>query len=264
MRLRRSFCASAFLFCLSGLVASQGARGQADFCDPGLPTEERNPHAYRNQPGGHPDRCEGMYVQEVAASDSLRLASFASSLSDFSPETAAAIEIGWGDVPGDSVHLRAQGFGRLYYRMDTELPRDPPFRWSTSVLAALGIEGKDLGILGWTTMNVGGREERVYLPLTVGRSPDAAETGRYQLEIEPAQELEEIYLSVVRADREGEPVEFLRDQEALGYGYYPAATATTIPVKISGSFGLYRVEIVATLDGGGRAATEFWFYHQGR
>lgn len=58
-------------------------------------------------------------------------------------------------------------------------------------------------------------------------------------------------------------VSFLRDGEALEYGYYPAERDITIPITGLEIPGVYYLEIGATLKGGGVTTVELWFYHLG-
>jgi hypothetical protein len=60
-------------------------------------------------------------------------------------------------------------------------------------------------------------------------------------------------------DADGMPVEWLRDEEPLGYGYYPADGAIEIAIARPAIPGLYRVQLGARIRAGGPLATEFWF-----
>jgi len=251
----------ALVGCAINLCIVDVVRAQVDYCEPGLRTDSQNPQSYRNLPEAAPDRCEGLYIQPVAARDTLRVASLVAFHSDFKPEDSDTIEIRWELAPEYSIHLQAQSFGRRYYRMDTERSAARSFVWSTSVLTALGLRGRDLGTVGWTTMNIGDRQERVYLPVAVGQAPQGHTPGLYQLDIEPAQELDEVYLTVTLANIQGELVDVITDQTALEYGYYPARAATVIYLELpSAASQLFWIQISAALSGGGWAANEFWIY----
>jgi hypothetical protein len=73
----------------------------------------------------------------------------------------------------------------------------------------------------------------------------------------------EVFVSLAAIGVDGRPVSFLRDGEALEYGYYPAERDITIPITGLEIPGVYYLEIGAPLKGGGVTTVELWFYHRG-
>lgn len=249
--LRRLLPLSLLAICLPS-----PALAQAEHCDPGL---DQLPGAlgYRL----HEDRCEGLYVQEVGSSD-LVVLSFTEAFEDFDAQDGQDLRVEW-EAPGEEpVRLRAQGMGKRYYRMDTSRPAGTTsYLWPSDVLAGLQLTRQEIGVAGWTHAQVGGIERQVYVPLRIRQRQPAARSDEYRLVLQPGRELEEVYVSLATVGEDGEPDRFLRDGEALGYGYYPARRGVEIPVSGLGAPGVYYLEIGARVKGGGSTALEIWFYH---
>lgn len=228
----------------------------ADFCDPGLP-RPAGPLAYQNRPSGDPDRCEGRFIQEISAVGWLRVASLLDGPPSVPPE-ADRVSIQWSRPAGDPVRVRAQGFGRQYYRMDTEVDGDG-FGWSTASLAAADLSLDELGIVAWSTATLGGVERPLYLPARLG----ASTADRLLLDLEPTLELFEVYVSVARTDSRGAAREYVLDgKDELGFGYYPAGKRLRIPLPRPAIDGTYLVEIAALLANGQAESHELWFFHE--
>jgi hypothetical protein len=235
-------------------------------CDPNLHAAPDHPYGYRI----HGDRCEGVYAKTVS-STTLRVVSITAAFADFTPAGKDPLRIAWA-LPHDQtesaapeeIHLRAQSVQpRVYFRMDTVRPQGASvYDWPKNMLDALDIGRSGLGLLVWTTRAVGGVQRIVYLPLRAGPSahkPTDPDT-RYRLLVIPGRELEEVYLSVARLDANGQPLTWIVRGNPLRYGYYPAERAIQVPLPFPGAPGSYRLELTATMRGGGTTATELWLY----
>jgi hypothetical protein len=237
-------------------ASSQGRR-----CDPLLEQPPGNPYGYRLRG----ERCEGVYVQQVA-STTLLVASFTEAFPDYDLASDRNLVIDWSAPAPGEVQLRAHGLRRkLYYRMDATRPAaSHSFTWPVDLLAALSISRPDVGVVGWMRHSVGPTDRDVYLPLRVGRPREASRREAYVLVLVPGVPLSEVYVSLAPVGRDGRPTTFIRDEEALRYNYYPADRPIDIPISPSLSPGLHYLLIGATLGTGGSATAELWFYRAPR
>lgn len=245
---------------LLGLWLWMPVSAQESHCDPNLHPRGTSPLRYRL----HGDRCEGIYIKEVG-STTLLVASLTESFEDYDLSSGKDLIIEW-TAPGDGgIHLRAQGVRpRLYYRMDTlRPPQSKSYAWPSNILAALKIGRKDIGLVGWTRYPVGKIKRNVYVPLRVTQRRNPSGSGRYQVVVVPGRELTEVFISVAAVGPNKRPGRFLRDGDALGYGYYPAGRGIRIPISNLKAPGVYYLGIGATLKGGGATAVDVWFYHRG-
>jgi hypothetical protein len=258
----RMFRAISLLFVVFWSIACEisVAFAKNDDCDPGLEQPKENPYGYRLRG----DRCEGIYVKQVA-STTLLVASFTEAFGDYDLSSNKDLVVEWKKLGNEQVRLRAQGLKRrLYYRMDTvRSPEAQTFSWPVGLLSALAIPREDIGVVGWTRYSAGKIEKEVYLPLRISQQKNKSRLGTYTVVLLPGAELSEVYVSLATAGKDGHPETFLRDGIALGYNYYPADRRIDIPISGFKASGLYYVEIGATLKAGGSATVEFWFYHPG-
>lgn len=245
--------ALSFLLCMPILSSAQPS-----LCDPDLKVSTTHP--FRYAPRGN--RCEGIYIQEVGAT-TLAVVSFTKHFADYDLKSAEDLRIEWETPAKTMIKLRAQGIKpRLYYRMDTQLPPDSnKYIWSTNILSAMDIHKNDIGVVGWTNLMFGKREEDVFIPLHISQQRQQVESTSYRLVVVPGRELNEVFISLALLDSEGERVSFLKDGEPLEYGYYPAGRGVTIPIPSLQKPGIYYLEIGAALRGGGSATVEILFYH---
>jgi hypothetical protein len=232
------------------------AAAQPEHCDPGL-QQIAGALGYRLLA----ERCEGLYVQEVGSAD-LVVLSFTEAFEEFDAASGRPVRVEW-EAPGEGrVRLRAQGMGKLYYRMDTSRPAgETSFLWPSDVLAGLRLSRQEIGVAGWTWAPVGGTERQVYVPLRISQGEPPSRAGRYRLVLLPGRELDEVYLSLAAVGEDGKPARFLKDGQALGYGYYPARRGVEIPISDLGTPGIYYLEVGARVKGGGSTAAELWFFH---
>ena len=248
-----------FLFCfLSGnLCTSLFAQSS---CDPALPGIKAGGLGYRDRG----DRCEGLYINPVS-NTTLFVASFTEQFENFD-NTGNTVLIEWDQPPANKeIQLRAQGVKpRLYYRMDAASSgTNSFFAWPAGVLTSLNIKRNDIGVTGKIKLPVGKTERFVYLPLRIRKQGESKRTGSYKLILLPGVQLTEIYISLAPVGQNGNPEKFIRTDEALGYGYYPAERAVEIPFTAPKNTGIYYVKLGAKIKSGGTKAIEFWFYNPG-
>jgi hypothetical protein len=230
-------------------------------CDPLLHPSRDDPYGYRLRE----DRCEGIYILEVG-NTTLLVASLIESFEDFAPSASQNLRVEWPALGDTSVRLRAQTFRhKLYYRMDSLRPAgNTTYIWSPNLLAALNLKKSELGVVARTQFKVGKTKRDVYLPLRIKQQSKTSEGGNYQLVLLPGKELTEVYLNLAVVKPDGSLGNFLKKDQALGYGYYPAKRKITIILPELKTTGIYYLGISATLSGGGSYEEKLWFYHSGR
>lgn len=246
---------------LAGVLALSGppARAlsaQAATCDPSLESSTSDPYAYR--PRG--DRCEGIYAQPVAGTP-LVVASFTRRFDTYDPDSASRLVLSWAARGPAVVRLRAIALRRrFYYRMDARQSADAgSWTWPADLLVALHLGRPELGVVAWTRERSGGTERDVHLPLRIDGGGDGGTADAYTLVVLPQVELAELFVTVARTEEDGRVAAYLRDEEPLGYGYYPADRPIDVAIARPAAPGLYRVLLGARIRGGGSVATELWF-----
>lgn len=240
--------------CAFSLHAAAGP----ELCDPTLRQSHDSAYAYQQRN----DRCEGIYVREVS-STALIIASLTDTLQNYDLNSNTDLEVSWESPTNADVRVRAQGLRRrLYYRMDTVWKSTKlPFRWPIALLAALNIPNTELGVTGWTSMRLGDREREVFLPVhVIQRGAPRTANNTYLLTLLPGVDLKEVYISLAIVDSNGSPTNYLRSDEPLKYGYYPAERRVDIPLVLNAP-GFYLVEIGAKLTNEGSTTVDFLVYH---
>jgi hypothetical protein len=248
----------AVLALAAAMSVAQAAHG---LCDPTLPSPPNDAQGYR----ARGDRCEGRYLRNVT-STTLWPVSFTEVFEPFDASKDKILQVTWPAGPGmKEVALRAESVKRrVYYRMDTRRPAgDRTFSWPTDVLWALALASRDVGVLAWTTEPVADVPRVVYLPLRVTRAAAAAtaSTG-YVLALMPGIQLEELSTALLHVGDDGlETV--VRPLSPLQLGYYPALRAVSLKLAKDDlpARGVYRIELVARLAGGGVSRSDLWLYH---
>ncbi len=252
---------------LSSTLGCPVGAGAQEPCDPRLVRPPGEPFGY----GLRGDRCEGLYVREVAGSGGLLVASFTEPFEHFdfgpggSPGPGGSLHLEWTAPRNAEVRLRGFSLRRkLYYRMDTiRPPGTTTYVWSADVLASLKMRSQELAIVGWTSQALGGRTQEVYVPLRVGRQGPRPRSGRYLLVLLPGADLTEVFITLSTVGADGRAGAFLKRDEPLGYGYYPAERGITVPLPELKAPGIYQLQAGATLTRGGSAARSLLFYHPG-
>ncbi len=207
------------------------------------------------------DRCEGLYSRQVAGGTVLYLVSLTEAFGDYDPRTADTLIVEWSGAGDGALRLRAEGVRpELYYRMDAGRPGSAgSFRWPTTVLVSQRIPRRDIGVVGWTTRSLGGSAREVYVPLRIAPRGRTAPCGTPRLALWPGRRLDSLTMSVASVSASGVQSAWIREDEELGEGYYPAQD--TISVLLSGlAPGTYVVRFVAFPRGG--APTPVSYYIQ--
>src|SRR5512145_105133 len=102
---------------LSVLYAQETIAG--DPCDPKLARPAKDPLGYERRG----DRCEGLYLQDVAGSAGLLVASLTEPFDSLELGAGQRLRIEWSANGTPALRLRAVALRRrLYYRMDAQRP----------------------------------------------------------------------------------------------------------------------------------------------
>lgn len=246
---------------ISGLVSTMlvlcpgASHGQEPACDPRLVASADGELAYKSRG----NRCEGRYANAVGAS--VGLVGFYEYMQPLRHDLPKTLLIQWTALPQSTVHLRAEAFRPVYYRMDTTVSDNGSFEWPTDIIAKCNV-ARYLAVRGWVEVD-GGRR---YLPLRVGAKPvgSQATTPRppsYTAIIWPTLELQEVYVSVHEVLADGKTGEIFRNSKPLKYGNYPKNQPVMFPIQRATELsGWMRVHISAVLRQGGRTQEEFEFF----
>jgi hypothetical protein len=251
---------------LAGLLSALalGPAAARDPCDPSLlKRANARPTAYA--PRG--DRCEGLYVQEVAGGGVLTVVSFTAGFDDFDPRGVGALQLAWPGLEAAEISIRAQSRRpKLYYRMDTIRPAAPAtYAWRTDVLGELNLKRADIGVIAWASRAIGDRQRDVYVPLRIGvTGPPRVPTAAYTLVLVPGVELDQVFVSVAALDEQGRRVRAEYGPRRLDHGLYPAGRSFTTTIPAPGRRGLYRLELNAVQRNGAASTTDPLFFSPGR
>jgi hypothetical protein len=112
-------------------------------------------------------------------------------------------------------------------------------------------------------MTVGGVRREVFVPLRISQRNAPARSPTYRVAVWPAVELTDALITFALVGPDGNPARYLKRDESLAYGFYPAERALVIRLKPLDAPGIYFVRIGATLKRGGSATTTFWLFHPG-
>ena len=211
-RLRTCILVGSLLACSSTQLFA------ADVCDPSLRGQATNPYAYKQRG----DRCEGVYAQDVSGSV-LQVTSFTLAFEPFDLNRIRDLQLAWTAPTAGPTTLRAQGTRRrLYYRMDAVLGAGTnEYSWPTTVLTALGVRSREVGIVAWTTVQLNGRETTLYLPLRVGDVSSQTMPPMYRVEFVPGSELTEVFVTLAPVDSAGSVGAAVRKATPLGLAFIP-------------------------------------------
>jgi hypothetical protein len=238
---------------------------QPGVCDPDLIrlANPRNPARY--QPRG--TRCEGVYDPERAGDAALSLVSLTAGVTPFDPQRDASLSVRWASPNAAPVHLR--GFSlkpRSYYQMDTMLePGKTPFQWPLQVVRDVGLRGRELAMVAWTSYRAGAVAQDVYLPVAIAAAnAGAAPQSAPRITLWPGRSLNAIFLTVQALDANLAPSATLLRDAPFGEGdTYPAEVPITLDGKglqISKP-GFYALKIGATVVNGTPATLRLILYY---
>ena len=240
-------------------------QAQTSVCDPHLPQPANDPSGYRLRG----DRCEGIYIREVAGSSAVLLVSLTRSALDYDLKSGKDLAIDWHS-PSNQGPIRLRGVGlrqRLYYQMDTVCPVGATsYTWKTGVLANLNLKPDELGLLGWVSTPVGPQTRDVYLPLGVSQGQGTSASTGYHVTLSPSVELSKVYVTLAPIGADGRampPLPVLNGRD-LGLGYYPALRAFSFAIPNPGAPGIYTLDVSAILRTGEPSTMKMWFYHPGK
>jgi hypothetical protein len=230
-----------------------------DPCDPDLPRPSDDPLGYQLRD----DRCEGRY--DFDRGGTIQIRSLTESFEDYNLKSGEDLIVEWSVPKDQKVHLRVQGLKpSVRYRMDAiRSPGSTSYRWPVDILRALNILRGDIGVVAWARYSMNGVGRDVYLPLQIRQTQQAVQSGVYRVVLWPDRELAEVFVSLATVKADGSPGNFIKDGEALNYGYYPAERGIEFEIPKPERPGIYYLELGATLRSGGVITIESWFYHAG-
>ena len=242
----------SLIFILLGSSAPAAAQRAA--CDTNLIRLAGASNGYRDRG----TRCEGTYAQTIGG-NTLKMVSFTETFLPYRTETRDTMRVEWPATAGDSVRLRAEALRRReYYRMDAVQAGNGSFLWPSRLLVNEGIRGSDVGIVGWTTSRVQGRETELFIPLRVRIGSSPLTCGVYTVTLLPGQRLDEVTTTLTQMDARGRPGARVRDHTPVGRGPYPAEVA--IPFRITRNElpapGVYLLRVDVRLSGGGTSSLD--------
>ncbi len=256
---------AAVVLTITSFPGMSALGGQEVPCDAALLDRARTgPYGYTQRQ----DRCEGLYVREVAGT-ALFMASFTAVFEDFNSDAPEAIQISWPSadnntsLPNDSLRILARGIKRdLYYQMDTRRARNSnAYIWPADLLSALQIKKSDVGVVAWAEHSIGEVTRALYVPLHLRQTGLDSATG-YEVIVFPTVRLEEVYITISRVGSDGYATERLMAEEPLNYGYYPAERPVRIAIGNLNSVGVYELQIAAkSIRGDMISLDPVWIYY---
>jgi len=232
-------------------------------CAAGLLKPATDPLAYQLRG----ERCEGIYIREVAGTGGFSVAAFVVGGLPATIEPGNALSIEWPAGLDAPVVLRAVSLRRnLYYRMDARRPAGSiRFDWPSDVLRKLGLETREVGIVAWTEKRLGESVQDVYVPVRFGGA-NSKDQAAYVLQVLSGSDLREVYVRLSTADASGREQQVIIKDEPLKLGFYPAERP--IPIRILAAtlkeHGLYRLQLNAALSNGRPSSRILYFQHAGR
>jgi hypothetical protein len=233
-------------------------------CEAALVKPTSDPVAYRLRG----ERCEGVYVREVAGTGGFSVVAFVVGGNPSVIDAGKPLAIEWPPGLDAPILLRAVSLRRnLYYRMDTRRPAaSTRFDWPSDVLRDLELKMDEVGVVAWTESRMGESYQDVYVPIRVGSAGASPGESSYLLNVISGNELKEIYVRLATADVSGREQRVIIRDEPLKRGFYPAERA--IPIRIAVATlkerGLYRLQLNAVLSNGLPASRILYFLHAGR
>ena len=203
-------------------------------------------------------RCEGLYAEQVSLSGNLLVASLTAGW--VAPNAwAGPLTVRCGYKESADVHIQAFLLQpRPYYRLDT-LQRGSviSWNWDTEVISKYA-KPANVGLVAWTSAMVGGRTQRVYLPV-IGR--EAGLRGAIALIVLSPVAVSEVSVTVVSTAPGEKP---LRHQASVGKGSYLKNERIEIEISPLPHEGLYRVEVNGRSDVGSVSVPGFLIYSAGK
>ena len=250
-------------FLVRAQLHAQATTVVASPCDASLVKPSDDPVAYKLRG----ERCEGIYVREVAGTGGFSVAAFVQGGSPSTIERGKTLAIELPSGLNAPILLRAVSLRRnLYYRMDARRPAaSTRFEWPSDVLVDLALKIDEVGLVAWTESRMGENVQDVYVPV---RFRDAAsqDQSTYLFQVVSGSDLKEVYVRLATADASGREQQVIIRDEALKRGFYPAERAIPIRIPVSSlkQPGLYRLQLNALLSNGRPSSRILYFQHAGR
>jgi hypothetical protein len=221
------------------LVALAGAAvAQPAGCARGVQAAANAEVAYKPRGG----RCEGLYLQPVAATAGIEIVGFHAHPPRFAAAQAAPIPVRVTAPDGVAeVNLKAVSTRhRHYYRMDARHPGKGEFLWPTELLRhpQILVEPGELAMLACLGA-CGGREPRL-APVSVGETGPGPRRPPILL-VRAAVDLAELHVGLIRATDGAVLVE----REMLAGRTVSAGVPFAIPLREVAGPGDYRLRLVA-------------------
>jgi len=253
--LRRTCVIGGWLVVGASALAAQATPARPA-CDSGLVQLAAPVNGYQ----ARGDRCEGVYARQVAVT-SLFLSSSTETFEKYDLDSDDPLVIHWTAKPDSGVQLRAETIkaGR-YYRMDTRTAAsDSVYRWPNRILSSERLGKSDLGVLGWTRVNVGGRRRIAYVPVAITQKGAPNSCGPLQLAFSTETRLTEVLVGLTMLDSTGAVLRVIKNDSALNRGFYPAGSPVLVTLRRSdlAKPGLYSLKISATLSPRGNYSHEY-------
>jgi hypothetical protein len=248
-------------FLLSSNLSAQ-ATAVSSPCEAALVKPATDPLAY----GLRGERCEGVYVREVAGTGGFAVVAFIASRSVPAIERGKPLVLEWPTGLDTPILLRAVSLRRkLYYRMDARRPTGSPrFEWPTDVLTDLKLTIDELGIVAWTEGRIGENTQDIYVPLSVAGAAATASQQPYVLQVVSGTDLQDVFVRLANVDASGREQKVVVRDESLKRGFYPAERAIPIRLPVLSTVGLYRLQLNAVLTNGRPSSRTLYFRHIGR
>lgn len=232
------------LVALTALTAPLAA--QRRWCDPELRPADQSTLAY----GPRGDRCEGLFIKDVAGT-TLSILSLTAAFEEYDPASDPSLHLTWSARAGDSLRIQVRAVQpNLFFGMDTERPISTgSYEWPTGVLSTLNIRRADIGLLAWTLVKRPSRTLMVHVPVSVARGAGPVPITGYSLVVYPVMELREVYLTLGPADSTGQPIRsaLIRNHVAQLQGYYPAERPIQLSLPALRTPGIYYLQVTGTL-----------------
>jgi hypothetical protein len=204
------------------------------------------------------DRCEGVYLQQVAGTvGELLVASItAPGQAPVLWPANRPLTLSWNPFPGGDVHIQAFPLvPRKHFRLDVVSGAVESYDWNTSLVAKY-LTPAETGFVAWTLAQINGRKQRVYLPMSLGSGPPK---GPYRLTLVSPADLSEVYLTVASIASGERP---LRTGVPLKFGSYPKNQKIEVDLPPLPKAGLYRVEVIGNRRDQGSVATPPFLINQ--
>jgi hypothetical protein len=187
------------------------------------------------------DRCEGVYLEQVAGAVGDLLVASLTTAGKLPVQWPAngPLRLQWHSPVTGPVHIQAfPVVPRKYFRLDVVSDAGSSYDWNTGIISRY-LTPSETGVVAWTTTQVNGRDQRIYLPLVVGASGTSA--AAYRLTLVPPVDLSEIYFTFASTVPGEKP---LRSRTPLRFGSYPADQRIDMDLPPVPKPGLYRVELI--------------------